>query len=67
MTAKIIGTTTDWKGYDEAVKERYELNPDGTSHCTLHNTFFDLRDEDGEPCWQCYDEFTTVLTKKGEE
>ncbi len=47
----------DWKGYQEAIKNRWELTFEESkiTRCKKHDTLFLADSEDS--CWACYQEF----------
>jgi len=56
---RIGGTTFDQDGFDRARRERWEpARPlSKILHCKKHDTYFRYEGADGEPCWQCWNEF----------
>lgn len=62
----LVGSTFDTEGFEEAIKRRWSrLDNKGTTRCHIHGTLFTWNDnpeEGDEPCWQCHDEFETIIT-----
>ena len=50
---QIEGFTNNFDKLDKLQEQCWVLKPHGITHCTKHNTLFDLNEE---PCWQCWDE-----------